>query len=418
MKRNTEALKDAACTVWKFVLPLVEVMSPKIRAFVDEDSSLNRLSHKRDLVTHRSRTAPAPNNDTLYSAAHLDLSAGPIDITLPATGDRYISVALMDAWSDTIAILGTRTTGKQGGTFRLVGPQARDAVATTSAAIVSPTRYVWCLGRILVDGEQDLARAHHVQDGLTLTAPAVPDTRTTIDCESGWAEYFARASALLKDNPPTNVDKTQSDALALLGMDQFDPAQFNQSEIDAIRAGIEMARLELTRVRASTINQGWAYPASHLGDFGTDFDFRALVAISGIGALPPQEAIYLRALGDLKGARFDGNKTWCLRIPADAPIPVDGFWSLSLYEVLPGGQLFFTENQLNRYSIGDRTPGLVACADGATEIWISHHHPGVGKESNWLPAPGGPFALILRAYMPQPALLTGKYRIPRIEQVT
>lgn len=103
-----------------------------------------------------------------------------------------------------------------------------------------------------------------------------------------------------------------------------------------------------------------------------------------------------------------------MSFPADAPLPVDSFWSLSLYEATDDGQFFFTDNPLNRYAIGDRTPGLKTNPDGSLDIWIGHQSPGAELEANWLPAPAGPFALFLRAYLPKPALLNGVYRAPPV----
>ena len=122
----------------------------------------------------------------------------------------------------------------------------------------------------------------------------------------------------------------------------------------------------------------------------------------------------MRAEGDLPGALFDGGASWRLHFPADRLIPVHAFWSLSMYEATKDGQFFFTKNPLNRYSIGDRTPGLTMSGDGSLDIWIGHENPGTDKASNWLPAPQGPFALLMRAFLPKPELLEGRYRLPPV----
>jgi len=121
-----------------------------------------------------------------------------------------------------------------------------------------------------------------------------------------------------------------------------------------------------------------------------------------------------RAVGEHRGL-YDGAKAWRLHFPADKLIPVDSFWSLSLYEATADGQFFFTDNPIHRYAIGDRTPGLTYGADGSLDIWISHEPPGEDKQGNWLPAPAGPFALFMRAYSAKPALLDGLYRLPAVQ---
>ena len=161
--------------------------------------------------------------------------------------------------------------------------------------------------------------------------------------------------------------------------------------------------------------EGWSYPASRLGDFGQDYGLRASVAVSGLAALPPIEAMYMRAQGDQPGALFEGLRNWVLHFPADALPPVKSFWSLSLYEATEDGQFYFTDNPINRYAIGDRTSGLTYNADGSLDIWIGHAPPEGDRAANWLPAPEGPFALFLRAYLPKPELLDGGYRFPAVK---
>jgi hypothetical protein len=160
---------------------------------------------------------------------------------------------------------------------------------------------------------------------------------------------------------------------------------------------------------------GWSYPEARLGDFGQDYLYRGAVALSGLAALPPAEAMYMRAAAPDGRALFDGGRSWRLRFPAGQSPPVNSFWSLSLYEATEDGQFFFADNPLGRYAIGDRTPGLAVGPDGALDIWIGDENPGSDREANWLPAPPGPFALFMRAYLPKPELLQGYYRMPPVE---
>src|SRR5690606_31362268 len=139
---------------------------------------------------------------------------------------------------------------------------------------------------------------------------------------------------------------------------------------------------------------GWSYPPANLGDFDQGYGFRAAVALGGLAALPPTEAMYMRAVGESRGV-FDGTRAWRLHFPADRLIPVNSFWSLSLYEATPEGQYFFADNPLNRYAIGDRSPGLKMNDDDSLDLWIGHESPGPDREGNWLPAPAGPFALFM-----------------------
>jgi len=89
---------------------------------------------------------------------------------------------------------------------------------------------------------------------------------------------------------------------------------------------------------------------------------------------------------------------------------------LSLYEATDDGQFFFADTPLRRYAVGDRTPGMSWNEDGSLDIWIGSRSPGEQRESNWLPAPPGPFALTFRGYIPKRTLLTGGYRLPAVKR--
>jgi hypothetical protein len=410
-------LKAAAREAWLYALPLIEVATTRARGQA-LGHTMGVFAHVRNLANPRHRAVTTPNNDTLYSTAQIDLSAGPVTVTLPQAGERYFSLALMDAYTNNFAILGTRTTGPDGGTFRLVGPREPLGEAEGGGNVVrAPTDHVWALARILVDGPHDLEAAREVQAGLSMQGPPSAAPGPFAARSAPWAEYFASAAALMAANPPPATDLALIRRIAPLGLtDDFDPARFSHEEVAEIEAGIAEARREARKggLGGASFVHGWSYPSARLGDFDQDYVYRAAVALSGLAALPPAEAMYMRAQGDLKGDLFDGTKAWRLHFPADGHLPVNSFWSLSLYEATGDGQFFFTDNPLNRYAIGDRTPGLTMNADGSLDIWMGHDDPGPERRANWLPAPAGPFALFMRAYLPKPQLLDGEFRLPEI----
>jgi len=160
--------------------------------------------------------------------------------------------------------------------------------------------------------------------------------------------------------------------------------------------------------------RGWIYPKPNLGDFGQDYLYRARTALSGIAALPPSEAMYMRAVGPA-GGLFPSDGLYRLSLPG--ALPVDGFWSLSLYERTSDGRLLFADNPIGRYALGDRS-GLRRNDDGGVDIWIGRNNPGGFHTTNWLPAPAqAPFVLILRAYLPKDELLDGRFRLPPVERL-
>ncbi|MDF1717546.1 MAG: DUF1214 domain-containing protein [Antarcticimicrobium sp.] len=133
--------------------------------------------------------------------------------------------------------------------------------------------------------------------------------------------------------------------------------------------------------------------------------------MGGLGALPLDEATYLRSGGE-KGVPFDGRRKWRMHFPPGGDLPCDAFWSLSMYEPTPLGEFFFVRNELDRFAIGDRSPGLRRNADGSLDIWIGADNPGPDRGANWLPAPPGPFHLFPCAYLPRIDQLEGRMPVP------
>jgi hypothetical protein len=405
-----DELRRAAREAWLYGLPLIEMAAQRNASA--RASSLNAFGHRRSLSGPRNRGVTAPNNDTLFSSTFLDLRQGPVEVTLPATGDRYFSLALMDMFTNNFAVLGTRTTGRDGGSFVLTGPDQ----APVADGIRSPTPWVWALARTLVEGGADLPAARAVQDGLAIAGPAAGTPAAHPNRNAGWAEYFTAVQALLDENTPPEVDSAFFRRIAALGLGpgrQFTASVFDAAQSASIETGVEEARLAARAGFSQTVVDGWAYPDPSLGDFDTDYLFRATVALTGLAALPPAEAMYMQAVDDAGHEVLHVEGVRRLHFPAGGLPPVSAFWSLSMYEVTPEGQYFLTENALARYSIGDRTPGLTFNADGSLDIWISRIDPGEARRANWLPAPvAGPYRLSLRAYLPKPPLLEGGYRLP------
>src|SRR5262249_29590879 len=185
----------------------------------------------------------------------------------------------------------------------------------------------------------------------------------------------------------------------------FAAEKFSDAEREAIATGVADGRALVIDPRNRGVPvQGWYYPNATLGVFGQDYAARAIVARTGLAALPREEAMYMRPAGDSGDSLYDGRKQWQIHFGPGQRPPVSGFWSLTMYERTPDGQSFFTENPLQRYSIGDRTPGLKANDDGSLDIWIGHDDPGPERRANWLPAPAGAVSPITPAHLPAPGL--------------
>jgi hypothetical protein len=412
-------LKTVARDAFLYVLPLLEMAATRDRLLA-RGAAQNVIYHRRELADASSRSVTSPNNDTLYSAAWLDLTQGPVAATLPDTGQRYFSLQLMDMYTNNFAVLGTRTTGSAPAKFTIVGPN--DAIATADRNVLrSPTPHVWALARVLVDGASDLDAARTAQAGIMIDGPKVVakprnSTVAAVAPDAKWQDIFAEANRLLAEERPPVTDLALLLRIAPLGVGAdatFNASAFSDAEREAIAAGVAEGRSLVIdpRNRGQAV-QGWYYPGPTLGIWGQDYGARAVVARTGLAALPRNEAMYMRPEGADGNALYDGRKMWRIHFAPGQLPPVSGFWSLTMYERTPDGQSFFTENALKRYAIGNRTAGLKINDDGTLDIWIGHDDPGSERQANWLPAPAGSFTMTLRAYLPGRGLLNGDYRLP------
>ena len=406
-------LEAAAAEAWIYGVMLIENANARKNSVALVP--VNQLRHARALTTPATQSVTAPNNDTLYSRAWIDLNGGPVTLAMPKTGSRYISYHFMDMYGNSFAILGSRTTGGEAHRVTLVGPRHE---TSDPLAVRSPTPWVWLLIRTLIDGDEDLPAAHAIQDAITLTAPARPSPPATATRDRPWNEFFSAVQSLLIENPPPITDTAFFERIAPLGLKPgggFDAARFSAADGARIQAAITKARSQVAGRRGGEVVAGWVYPKANLGDFGQDYFYRAQVAVAGLAALTPAEAMYMRPVPPDGSPALDASKPHVLRFVRGQLPAVNAFWSLTAYARTPEGQQFFFENPINRYAIGDRTKGLKYGTDGSLEIYIQRTDPGGAKPSNWLPAPpAAPMALSLRAYLPKPEFYEGSYRLPAL----
>jgi hypothetical protein len=415
LARSTDAgsLRAAARDAFIFALPLTEIANVRAN-MLDAGIPAGRFHALNGLATPKDRFVTTPNVDTIYASAFIDLGRGPATLTLPPLGERYGSLSLMSMFSDNFAVLGSRTTGQDGGTFTLVGPTD----PAPAGAIRSPTPWVWALARVVVNGPDDVPAALAVLHGIGCAAAPSQGCAPGADRSGPWEAWLKAANALMIENPAPATDRRLLERMASLGLGDpaFDPARFTPAEVEEIIAGIADGKaLGKGAGFGGRMVGNWIYPAANTGNFFQDYVGRARIAVSGLAALPPAEATYLAAVPP-EGRAFDGEGPWRLSFPAGRLPPVDAFWSFTMYEAHADGAFFLTENPIDRYTIGDRTPGLRHNEDGSLDIWIARADPGEGRTSNWLPAPAtGPFMVILRAYLPETEIVAQTYAPPAIE---
>ena len=402
----------------------------------------NLFTHERELLIAGKSRVVMPNNDTLYANAWLDLSAGPLVIELPDTGSRYYVLGFLDYYTNPFAHVGTRTTGNAAGTVLVTGPQwdgqVPEQFQTPGRHIRSATNWVWIIGRILVDGQNDVPVVNALQDQFRIqTLSDWNQQDNTIVPQHIQASPARRFDAQFDSRAPLTSDRFRTmvnDALRSCPAQAADAlllAQFEAVGIGANQDAVLAPEVQAALAQAvgsvqalvqsheshvfekavtQTAQQAWKLP-DYLGEsFGTHLLRRAFVARQGIGQLTTDEAAYLRCEVDADGALLNGAHAYTLHFaPGELP-PVDAFWSITLYRY---SDYFLVANPIERYSVGDRTAGLVRDDDGGLTLTLAAHAPLDAKaRANWLPSCDDDFFLCLRAYLPRSNLLNGDYLLP------
>ncbi|MHB2205046.1 DUF1254 domain-containing protein [Methylobacterium sp. CM6257] len=401
-----------------------------------KNAPMGQFANLREYPDAKFRAVTAPNADTLYSSAFVDVGREPHILSIPEENGRYYLMPMLSAWTNVFAVPGKRTTGTGPQTYFLAGPGWSGSVPSGAKLIQAPTNLIWILGRTYCTGTpEDYKAVHALQDqyrlipasaaGKPYTPPAGRvdpniDTKTAVREQVNRmdaAAYFNLLAALMRDNPPALADGVAVAKMASLGIvpgQPFDPA----SQPSAIRAAIEQAPKEaIPRIMghlksAGEHVNGWTFTTNG-GDYGKDYLQRALVTAVGLGCNLPQDAVYPLTTVDAAGQRLNGTSKYVMRFPDGELPPVNGFWSLTMYDA----DYFFVENSINRYSVSPRD-NLKANPDGSIDLFIQAESPGAQHESNWLPAPKGPFVLMLRTYWPKAALLNGSWTLPPVTRST
>jgi hypothetical protein len=298
--------------------------------------------------------------------------------------------------------------------------------------IASPTDAVWIIGRIMVEGPEDLPAVHALQDGFAMApldawrrgeteAPEPFDAGLDPKAPRDAARFAAVVGRALRENPPPSDEFALLADFARLGLDGDLAGDVPRLPADLARDAIGRALATVDTLLdapspddAPAGRGGWSTPMVLGESFGRDWHRRAQVARRYIGALASAEAIYPMAHRDAEGRQLSGAHRYEIRFPAGGEPPVDCFWSLTMYD---SRDCMLVPNPIERYRIGDRSRGLRREADGGLTIRIQHASPGATGEANWLPAPEGPFYLCLRAYQPRAELLDGRWRPPDIVRV-
>ncbi|MEY9881797.1 DUF1254 domain-containing protein [Bradyrhizobium sp. USDA 329] len=384
------------------------------------------------------RDVTAPNADTLYTTAFIDVEKEPWVLSIPDMKDRYFLFPMLDGWTDVFQAPGKRTTGTAAQTYAITGPGWKGALPSGVKEYKSPTSLVWILGRIYCTGTpEDYAAVHAVQDQCKLVplssygkpyTPPAGEVDRSIDMKTAVRDqvngldtiaYFTLLARLMKANPPAAADAPALARFARIGLvagQEFDPSRLRNADSAKRVPQIAFDRIMLqfkVNKEIKDIN-GWGY-TTKTGIYGTDYFMRAFVTAVGLGANRPQDAVYPSSQKDGEGKAYDGAAKYVLRFANGQLPPARGFWSLTMYD----SNYFFVANPINRYSISARQ-NLKSNPDGSIDIYIQKDSPGADKESNWLPAPSGKFQLMMRLYWPNeksPPIINGTWKPPPVKKL-
>ena len=413
-------------------------------AKVDElQAPLNQFLNIKRYPPADYRGVSAPNADTLYSLAWLDLKE-PQVFSHPDIGKRYHLFPMVDLWMTIFASPGTRTGDSKAADYLITGPGWKGEVPKGMKHIPAATRYIVILGRTYADGtDADYEAVNALQAQYKITplsawgkpfTPVSPpvDTNPGISMTDkpqavilamGTEGYFNWLSKrMCGDSPAYAADAPALASFAKIGFEPCKPFEMAKLDPAAQAALKDLPKTALAKIEANReasmgkLVDGWSITKG-LGVYGTDYMKRAVVAAFGWPANLQEDAVYPYTLVDSTGAKLTGANKYTLTWAKGEAPPVNAFWSITMYMIDKGW--WFVPNKLNKFTVSPRN-NLKANADGSITLYFQKDSPGKDKESNWLPAPEGEFIPMLRMYWPKekdPSILNGTWMPPQIIKV-
>ena len=428
---DTDAVWELVSDAYIYAFPLVltdatKTLSTNTDGSITGRAPINQINHAKKLADASFRTVVSPNVDTLYSQAWLDIGAEPVIYVLPEA-DRFCNVQLLDAWTNTAAVL------DKAGAYAIALPSWEGELPEGVTRVDVPTATVWTIARIVLSGNEDLPNVYAIQEQVRLlplsaylkggdyTAPA-----GTYDKENDFvpvnkvfsmspAEFFNTANALMQINPPAEADAKLLEKLAAINVGQGMTFDASILGADAAERWTQMLKELRATLSAESANYAqnlgqWIYYGRPIGDFGTAYIYRAMVALVGLGANTVDVAIYPKTHTDVTGAALTGEKTYTIHFETLPPTLEGGFWSVTAYNE----ENFLIDNPINRYCINDRSAYQLN-EDGTLDLVLSKEAP--EDTSNWLPVSDGEFHLFMRIYLPDmTALETWEAPVIRVQE--
>lgn len=406
-QQNSTLTPAAEAYIWGY--PLLAIH--RTRLLLCSRTPTGQMNHVNNLATPNDKAIVAPNNDTLYSSAWFDLSYGDLVIEVPPMDhpSRYWNVQLVDAYHQ-VTYISRRDYGVSGTTVRVTLDPSTPSTGGTNDTVTVATPTVWVIIRVLVESEKDIEAARALQRAITVTGPqnhpSITTERAGRATEIGKAgvNFFSELKRFMDIDPPAIWHMQPSpEALAIIE----DPSKFTeQSLLKGIEDGDKL--IAAGNAKNAVRNNGWSTGRGY--DSPDNILSRASGVKFGLGGHYAIENRSYIAFANSDGGALNGNTPLDFTFSADDTPPCDGFWSLTAY----GMDLYLVQNEIDRWSFSDRTPGLRYANDGSLTITLSAEKP---RNPNWLPVPDGPYMLGLRVYEGQQSVLDCEWFPPVLKVI-
>lgn len=401
-----------AAYVYTFPLVLMdatETSATNTEEAATEKAPVNQFIHSVALADAQFKTVVTPNVDTIYSQVWYDLSEEPMVYELPET-DRFCKVQVLDGWTNTAAVL------DKAGAYAITLSTWEGELPEGVTRIDVPTSMAWSITRIILSGEEDLPNVYAIQEKMKLmplsdyiSGDTYEPPRGSYSEENDYIPvdkvlsmdpitFFNKANELMVKNSPAAADKEMLEKIAVVNIGPG--MEFDISVLTGDVA--ENWKTMLTEIQLKLIKEGqkfskklgqWDYFGEPIGDFNTEYAYRALVALAGLGANTVEVALYPKIEQDADGNTLTGEKSYILHFESYPQVLEGGFWSVTAY----GDDDFLIDNPIDRYCINDRSD-LKVNDDGSVDVILSKDAP--EDTTNWLPVDNGGFHLYMRIYTP------------------
>jgi hypothetical protein len=392
---------------------------------------LNRLGMLTDYIVPEERIVACPNQDVVYGAGALALDRSPAVIQVPDFGNRFWVYQVVDLRADSFADLG-KMYGTTPGFYLLVGQNWNGEVPKGITRVFrASTNTGYVIPRVFQDDTPEDKRAvQSVIDQIMMYPMAEYDGTMKVrdwsklatgggDEEMQWVvpeRFFDMLPLVLADAPPLPGEEVlYAQIQAVLTAAEKDPKVKAAIVKATANADSELVRpLFEFRNWGLQLPYGWSTQTNGAA-FGADYFTRTAVAKSNIFVNKPNETKYFYQDLDATDQRLNGAHRYTVTFAKDQTPPVQGFWSLTLYNE----HHFFAPNDIKRYSVGTKNKSLQYGTDGSLTIYVQADPPPEGQRSNWLPSPkGADFSLFMRAYWPKVAVTDGSWTPPAVQRTS